>query len=172
MAHHLCTYRCMMLPGCVLINYIRGNICLLSNDVCREYMADEEFVVTYYGSKDTSCVKWNSNTIHARATTVAVTGCSLQPQYGTCLVGRLVRPPNTVPGNYYEHDEIISAHWDGTQSWVGEKEILNVQDGCQATWMPLTSGDIIPTDGVVGGYLARDGGIDLYIIRGQKMAST
>ena len=33
--------------------------------------------------------------------------------------------------------------------------------------MSYTAGDTIPTGPVVGGYLARDGGIDFYVIRGR-----
>ena len=166
-ARHLCTNRCMMLPGCVVINYnMDTRYCLLSKDICEEYNADEKFVVTYFGSKEALCVRWIPYTSYANATTVAVANCHSQSRYETCTVGRLVSSLNTVPGKYY--DDIQTAWYvlDGVESTNGQIEILDIQDGCQITWIPYNTCDTIPTGAVLGEYLAWKGGIDLYITRG------
>ena len=120
----------------------------------------------FFGSKEALCVRWIPYTSYANATTVAVANCHSQSRYETCTVGRLVSSLNTVPGKYY--DDIQTAWYvlDGVESTNGQIEILDIQDGCQITWIPYNTCDTIPTGAVLGEYLAWKGGIDLYITRG------
>ena len=83
-----------------------------------------------------------------------------------CLIGRLVsRPDYLVPGKFFEGDQSLWAVLDGEETTEGLKEILIIPDGCQVTWVPYTAGGSLSPGAIVGGYLARNSGTDLYIIR-------
>ena len=46
----------------------------------------------------------------------------------------------------------------------GVKELIQVDPGCPAFWVPFTAGTYLPDEAVKGGYLA-DSSTDLYVIR-------
>ena len=163
--HHLCTHRCMTSRGCILANYnTEQRYCSLSNELCLEYIADDGFVVAYFGSKEALCLKWVSYTLYDDTNTIRATDC--HPILLTCALGRLVSPPDySLPGKYVNSVQGLWAILDGTETRVGEKEILIIPDGCKVMWVPYTAGDALFSGAIVGGYLARNGGTDLYIIR-------
>ena len=165
--HHICTHRCMTLRSCILVNYnVEQRYCSLSNELCAEYIADAGFVVAYFGSKDALCLKWVSYTLYDNANAITAPDCNPAPPLSLCALGRLVSSPDySVIGKYIVSVQGIWAVLDGAETTVGEKEILNIQDGCGVTWVPYRSGDVLSPGAIVGGYLARNGGIDLYVIR-------
>ena len=166
-SHHLCTHRCMTSRGCILANYnVEQRYCSLSDALCVQYITDDRFVVAFFGSKEALCLKWVSYTLYDNASTIKSTNCHPDPSLTTCALGRLVLSPDySVPGKYFHSAQGVWAVLKGTETTEGEKEILNIQDDCQVIWVPYTAGDTLPTGAIVGGYLARNGGTDLYIIR-------
>ena len=164
---HLCTHRCITLHGCKLTNYnVEQRYCSLSNEICVDYIADDDFIVALFDSKEAFCLNWVSYTLYDDVNTIKATDCHPDPPQSTCLLGRLLSLPDySLPGKFFEDDHALWSILDGTETTTGEKEILNIQDGCRVIWVPYTGGDTLPTGAIVGGYLARNGGTNLYIIR-------
>ena len=168
---HHCTHRCITLQGCNLVTYnVEEMYCSLSNEQCLEYIADDGFVVAYLGPREALCIKWVSYTLYEFTKAIVSRACDSKPQLATCMLGRLMSPNSyALPVKFFNSSRRAWSVLDGEQTKRGTKEILNIQNGCGVIWVSYTAGDTIPTGAVVGGYLARDGGIDLYVVRGRAL---
>ena len=154
--NHHCTHRCITLQGCLLVNYnVEERYCSLSNMQCLEYIADDGFVLAYFGSKEALCIKRVSYTLYEDTKAIVSQTCDSKPWLATCMLGRLVSPNSYAPpGKFFKSSQRVWSVLDGKLTKRGTKEILNIQDGCGFTWVSYTAGDTIPTCAVVGGYLA------------------
>ena len=166
--HHDCTHRCMTLQGCILVNYnMEQRYCSLSNEVCLEYIADYGFVVAYFGSKEAMCVKWVSYTLYDYANAIVALNCA-DLIYPNCALGRLKTPfGHLLPGNFFDSGIIpmIKTVFHTGVTTSGEKEVLNIQDGCRVIWVNYTAHEPLPVGAIVGGYMVGDGRNDLYVMR-------
>ena len=159
-----CTLKCMRRSSCGILNYnFNKNQCFIGNGTCVSLQPNKEYQVNVLSPrKRDGCLKWVSSAelIHP----VATNACQMIP----CYVGRLVSPPNILPGRYRvtgQGEEIISTVLDGLNYNEDVMEILDVESDCQVAWMSFTSGDAIPPHAIVGGYIESSGSA-LYIIGG------
>ena len=165
-SRNLCTYYCITRRYCVFVNYnVLYGYCLLSTEPCYDYVPDEEFVVTNLGPEP-PCAKWVPHTQYNTANVVPMIPCDFHSSYRVCAVGRLVTT-HRLPGKYHVLMKHMVSVLDGNTITTGEKEILDVQDGCQVIWVSYTAGNTLPLRAVVGGYIAGRGSddTDLYVIR-------
>ena len=147
---HLCTHVCMQ-KDCSVINYNHEKrYCQLSTGVCKEMVVDPEFRVTYKQCTSavtmSPCIQWVPV---AKVVVDKYVECQANK---TWRVGRLVLSGDILVGKIRSQYTYV---WkDGSiYKNVAETEVLQLQPGCTATWIPYTPGDPLPSGTVVGGYL-------------------
>ena len=118
------------------------------------------------GGMKSLCVRWIPNVHSVTGAMVPTASCNEGPYQTTCYVGRLVSPPHILPGKYHVDVVQVYSNLNGASYGDGTKEVLEIIPGFQVNWLPNTAGHDIPTNAVVGGYLAAGVGSDLYVIRG------
>ena len=160
----MCTYHCIRRNDCSVVNYnFEQNTCHLSNDDCVVLEADDSFQVNYLGTRYRSeCLQWLPSSAFNNISTVSSPIC--HQTHTTCYVGRMVSPPNVLPGKYLHERNTIYTLLGGNSLSSGTSELLNVHTGCQVTWLPFSAGDTLPMGAVEGGFVASSGAT-LYVIR-------
>ena len=162
----LCTYYCITRKDCVFMNFnVLYGYCLLSTEPCQDYVPDEEFVVTNLGPEP-PCLKWVPHTQYNTSNIVPMIPCASDSSYRVCAVGRL-GTIHWLPGKYHVLMKHMVSVLDGNTVTTGEKEILDVEDGCRVVWVPYIAGDTLQLKAVMGGYITGRGSddTDLYLIR-------
>ena len=164
--HHLCTHACMQ-RNCNLINYNHEkHYCQLSSGDCLAE-TNAAFIVTVLRFHKclpvtvSPCIQWVPV-----ADVVADRNIQCAPNDTAYQLGRLSYQGSIMLGKYSDSTAwvwINGAAYDSTV--VDDLEILQLQPGCSAKWVPYSPGELFPARAVIGGYLG-DACFGTPIIRG------
>ena len=150
----MCTHACMQ-RDCSIVNYNhQKDDCQLSLESCEEVEVEPDFTVTYRTCLPVTinhCIQWVSV-----ANVLNGTGIACDPN-SSYQVGRLVLQDDILVGEIHNvYLQYTEAWRDGTHYYnADETEVLQLQPGCSAHWMPYIPGDPFPDRTVIGGYLGK-----------------
>ena len=150
---HLCTHACMR-TNCSLINYNHEkHYCQLSHEACQNVVEDPEFTVTVV-TLDTClsvtvspCIEWVSI-----ADVMGSKEVQCDPNSSMYQMGRLVLQQQILVGKFRR--DYADVWKDGARYYdANVTEVMQLDPGCTANWVPYTPGDPFPTGTVIGGHL-------------------
>ena len=152
-SQHLCTHACMR-KNCSLTNYNHEkHYCQLSHDSCHDMVEDPEFTVTAItlgkclSVTVNPCIKWVPI-----ADVVDSKEVQCDPNSSLYQMGRLVLLQQILVGKFMrDYAEVWkngARYYDATVT-----EIMQLESGCSANWVPFTPGDSLPAGTVIGGHL-------------------
>ena len=152
-----CTRTCLRDRQCASISFnMEINFCQLSHKPCAVAEADPGFVLMNFRlNEDENCVTWESNGVETGGTLperlverfISIHAAVGRIQIGENIhVGQIDFP--AVHGNGYFAVEGIE-HYEHTNY-----KLLTVSSNCSLAWVPYTTGNTLPRQAVVAGYLS------------------
>ena len=164
---HICIHQCISTYNCTIANYnIVNDTCFLSMDTCRLLQPDPGFYTNTFTLEQHThrCIRWISSSEADASLTLVTQECYSWRGIQPCYLGRLRDSNNILPGKYQAHDQKIISVLNDRGYMNGVKELMQVDPGCPAFWVPFTAGTDLYDKAVKGGYLA-DSSTDLYVMR-------
>ena len=164
----VCAMICAQHTLCRSFNYnFVENKCVLNEGPCLHLMPSIHFLAVIFGDAQAEvCLRWVPIVDFSAASAIPTSPCNAHSDFATCYVGRLVYTPHVLPGKYQDTNKNIYSVLRGAEESNGIKEVLQVTNGCDISWVSFTAGGTVPSRAVVGGYLADGAGSNLYVIRG------
>ena len=135
-------------------------------DTCRLLQPDPGFYTNTFTLEQHTprCIRWISSSEADASLTLVTQECYSWGGIQPCYLGRLRDSNNILPGKYQAHDQKIISVLNDRGYMNGVKELMQVDPGCPAFWVPFTAGTDLHDKAVKGGYLA-DSSTDLYVMR-------
>ena len=167
---HRCMWLCIRNPICQVINFNHmGAYCLMGLRPCVSLEKEVEFITTSLAAEK-PCLKWVESYENGLYNAITFPISDNTDPSDLLIVVRIRKGEHKIPGK----GSLILGQMYTYYSWQGKEmevlfaesqcEFLILSPECTISWVPhnSTSGNPLPTGGVIGGYFK---GVPLYVAR-------
>ena len=148
-----CEWKCLSMESCRYININPSNVsCELGIGRCMYLEPSDGYMVQAFTIPNHLCIQWGSDQQMGRETVQVFHGDM------SLLAARIRHGSSMIVGKFLEDRGYFFGNSEGQKisavSTDDEIAILTIDEACIWSWIPYTSGEVLPVGAVIGGHLA------------------